>query len=149
MTSRIACAGISGRIIQGRVSADGKSFVGQTKDVTSDVLAAVIDKLKHHGGSFTINCNGEPAATVTLSDPGAERTDGWIPVSERLPDIAQEVIVDSEFDGVTAGLLDSYGEWYSPNSDYKLTRVVAWQPLPMKVLREYVRSDSAAGGQDE
>ena len=68
MTSRIACAGISGRIIQGRVSADGKSFVGQTKDVTSDVLAAVIDKLKHHGGSFTINCNGEPVATLTLSD---------------------------------------------------------------------------------
>lgn len=68
MTSRIACAGISGRIIQGRVSADGKSFVGQTKDVTSDVLAAVIDKLKHHGGSFTINCNGEPVATLTLSE---------------------------------------------------------------------------------
>jgi len=59
-----------------------------------------------------------------------ERTDGWISVSERLPDVAQEVIVDSEFDGVTAGFLDSYGEWYSPNSDYKLTRVVAWQPLP-------------------
>lgn len=59
-----------------------------------------------------------------------ERGDGWIPVSERLPAVAQEVIVDSEFDGVTAGFLDSYGEWYSPNSDYKLTRVVAWQPLP-------------------
>lgn len=54
----------------------------------------------------------------------------WIPVSERLPSVAQEVIVNSEFDGVTAGFLDSYGEWYSPNSDYKLTRVVAWQPLP-------------------
>lgn len=56
--------------------------------------------------------------------------DGWIPVSERLPSVAQEVIVNSEFDGVTAGFLDSYGEWYAPNSDYKLTRVVAWQPLP-------------------
>lgn len=59
-----------------------------------------------------------------------ERGNGWIPVSEQLPDVAQEVIVNSEFDGVTAGFLDSYGEWYSPNSDYKLTRVVAWQPLP-------------------
>ena len=56
--------------------------------------------------------------------------DGWIPVNERLPSMVQEVIVYSEFDGVTAGILDSYGEWYSPNSDYKLTRVVAWQPLP-------------------
>ena len=72
MTTRIACTGISGRILQGRVTADGKSFSGQTKDVTSDVLAAVIDKLKHHGGSFTINCNGEPVATLTLSDPAAQ-----------------------------------------------------------------------------
>ena len=55
---------------------------------------------------------------------------GWISVSERLPSVAQEVIVNSEFDGVTAGFLDSYGEWYAPNSDYKLTRVVAWQPFP-------------------
>lgn len=54
----------------------------------------------------------------------------WIPVSERLPSVAQEVIVNSEFDGITAGFLDSYGEWYAPNSDYKLTRVVAWQQLP-------------------
>ena len=58
------------------------------------------------------------------------RAAGWIPVSERLPSVAQEVIVSSDFDGVTAGFLDSYGVWYAPNSDYKLTRVVAWQPFP-------------------
>ena len=69
-------------------------------------------------------------AALSAQQSTPERTDGWISVSERLPDVAQEVIVDSEFDGVTAGFLDSYGEWYSPNSDYKLTRVVAWQPLP-------------------
>ena len=61
---------------------------------------------------------------------GQRTQSAWMPVSERLPSVAQEVIVNSEFDGVTAGFLDSYGEWYSPNSDYKLTRVVAWQPLP-------------------
>jgi len=70
------------------------------------------------------------AAALSAQQSAPERGDEWIPVSERLPDVAQEVIVDSEFDGVTAGFLDSYGEWYSPNSDYKLTRVVAWQPLP-------------------
>ena len=64
------------------------------------------------------------------SAPATVQGDGWIPVSERLPNIVQEVIVNSEFDGITAGFLDSYGEWYSPNSDYKLARVVAWQPLP-------------------
>ena len=66
MSRRIACAGLSGRIMQGRVSADGKSFIGETKDVTSDVLSSIIVKLKYHGGSFTINCNGKPFATLTL-----------------------------------------------------------------------------------
>lgn len=54
----------------------------------------------------------------------------WVPVSERLPDIAQEVIVHTEFDGVCAGVLDSYGEWFAPCSEYKLTRVTHWMPLP-------------------
>lgn len=76
MTSRIACAGISGRILQGRVGADRKSFVGTPKDITSDVLAAVIDKLKHHGGSFTVNCNGEPIAVLTLAKPQANSQEG-------------------------------------------------------------------------
>ena len=82
---------------------------------------------------------GYPVALMTCGDLAAfqagaawQRTQvaGWIPVSERLPSVVQEVIVHSEFDGVTAGFLDSYGEWYAPNSDYKLTRVVAWQPFP-------------------
>ena len=70
------------------------------------------------------------AILSATSAPATVQGDGWIPVSERLPNVVQEVIVNSEFDGITAGFLDSYGEWYSPNSDYKLTRVFAWQPLP-------------------
>lgn len=54
----------------------------------------------------------------------------WISVEERLPSIAQEVIVNTEFEGVCAGVLDSYMEWYAPCSDYKLTRVTHWLPLP-------------------
>lgn len=56
--------------------------------------------------------------------------DGWIHVDDATPNTAQEVVVFSEFDGVTAGFLDSYDEWYCPNSDYKLTRVSHWMPLP-------------------
>lgn len=51
----------------GRVSRDGLSFVGTPKDVTSDVLKAVIDKLEHHGGQFDITSNGEIVATITLT----------------------------------------------------------------------------------
>ena len=64
--------------------------------------------------------------------PAAPAADAWIPVSERLPDIAQEVIVHTEFDGVCAGVLDSYGEWFAPFSEYKLIRVTSWMPMPTK-----------------
>ena len=59
-----------------------------------------------------------------------EQQTQWISVEERLPSIAQEVIVNTEFEGVCAGVLDSYMEWYAPCSDYKLTRVTHWLPLP-------------------
>ena len=54
----------------------------------------------------------------------------WIPVGERLPEYGQEVIVNSNFDGVCAGVLDSYDEWFAPCSEYKLTRITHWMPLP-------------------
>ncbi|HHX6403099.1 TPA: DUF7446 family protein [Pseudomonas aeruginosa] len=67
--TRIACTGIGARIMSGRVSKDGMAFIGTPKDVTSDVLKAVIDKLKHHGGHFNITSNGEVIATIRLEEP--------------------------------------------------------------------------------
>lgn len=67
--TRIACTGIGGRIMAGRVSKDGRAFTGTPKDVTSDVLKAVIDKLKHHGGQFDITCDGAVVATLRLEEP--------------------------------------------------------------------------------
>lgn len=67
---RIACTALTGRIMAGRVNKAGDSFTGTPKDVTSDVLKAVIDKLKHHGGSFEITCNGHVVATLRLEEPG-------------------------------------------------------------------------------
>lgn len=72
MNARIACAGISGRIIQGRVNKAGDSFTGQTRDVTSDVLKAVLDKLRHHGGSFDVTSDGKVVATITLVEQGRD-----------------------------------------------------------------------------
>lgn len=69
---RIACAGISGRIIAGRVNKAGTAFTGTPKDVTSDVLKAVIDKLRHHGGEFEITCDGKVVATLKLEEHEAK-----------------------------------------------------------------------------
>ncbi|NMZ73831.1 hypothetical protein HBO32_12020 [Pseudomonas nitroreducens] len=67
--TRIACTALAGRIMAGRVNKAGDSFTGTPKDVTSDVLKAVIDKLKHHGGQFDITCNGAVVATLRLEEP--------------------------------------------------------------------------------
>lgn len=103
--------------------------------VNQQLLEALEGMMQVYGGSKCSDGLPKSVTELELLDEArtaiaAAQEGGWIPVSERLPDVAQEVIVNSEFDGITAGFLDSYGEWYSPNSDYKLTRVVAWQPLP-------------------
>ena len=54
MTHRIATAALTGRIYMGRTNKAGNAFAGQKKDVTSDVLKAVIDKAAFHGGTFEI-----------------------------------------------------------------------------------------------
>ena len=97
-------------------------------DMTQEMYLVFCEERGKHGGTFRSAYKAMLAAAP--SAPATVQGDGWIPVSERIPNIVQEVIVNSKFDGITAGFLDSYGEWYSPNSDYKLTRVVAWQPLP-------------------
>lgn len=56
---RIAVSPLTGKIYQGRISKDGKSFVGQKDDITSQVLAAIIEKAQHHGGSFFIDGGGK------------------------------------------------------------------------------------------
>lgn len=54
MTTKIACSPLTGRIFQGRINKDRNAFVGTKKDVTSDVLEAVIEKARFHGGEFDI-----------------------------------------------------------------------------------------------
>jgi len=65
MTTKIACSPLTGRIFQGRVNAARNAFTGQKKDVTSDVLEAVICKAEYHGGTFEIEGGGRKW-TVTV-----------------------------------------------------------------------------------
>lgn len=58
MTTKISCSPLSGRIHQGRINSARTAFIGEKKDVTSDVLQAVIEKAEYHGGSFDIEGGG-------------------------------------------------------------------------------------------
>lgn len=71
MTTRIAVSPLIGRIHQGRVNKAGTAFVGEKRDVTSDVLGAVIEKAEFHGGTFDIEGGGQKWVVTVTKEPAA------------------------------------------------------------------------------
>ncbi|HEX3163094.1 MAG TPA: hypothetical protein VHQ92_11005 [Pseudolabrys sp.] len=64
---RIATSPLTGRIQAGRVNKAGTAFVGDKRDITSDVLRAVIEKAEFHGGQFDIESSDGGKWVVTVS----------------------------------------------------------------------------------
>jgi len=63
---RIACAALSGRIYAGVPNGDNRSF-RTAKDVTSDVLKAVVDKAEAMDvPTMVVTLNGEPTWEITV-----------------------------------------------------------------------------------
>lgn len=65
--NRIGVSPLTGRIFQGRINKAGNAFVGEKKDITSDVLRALIEKAEYHGGTFEITA-GEKTWIVSVAD---------------------------------------------------------------------------------
>lgn len=73
MADHIATSPLTGRIHAGRVNKAGNAFVGEKRDVTSDVLRAVIEKADFHGGKFDIEGGGRKwLVTVTETPAGVK-----------------------------------------------------------------------------
>ena len=53
--------------------------------------------------------------------------DEWIPVTERLPEDRQKVLVTTESGNVQILL---WNQWFQTQTRYPKTEVIAWQPLP-------------------
>jgi hypothetical protein len=70
VSGHIAVSSLTGRIFQGRLNKTGTAFVAGKRDVTSDVLRAVIEKAEFHGGTFEIAA-GDKKWTVTVSEQPA------------------------------------------------------------------------------
>ena len=70
MTARIGVSALTGRIFRGRTNKAGTSFVGEKQDVTSDVLHAVLEKAKFHGGAFEIEGGGKKWAVTVAPCEG-------------------------------------------------------------------------------
>lgn len=75
------------------------------------------------------------AEEVIMRLPSADRSQGWIPCGERMPEYLKTVLI-STFWGVKTGFLDSteaYGDFWEIIEDDATTalhNVYAWMPLP-------------------
>jgi len=63
---RIACSAVTRRIKAGRVTKDGWSFIGEPKDVTTDVLKAVIEFIGIDHEQVII-VDGKPTYKITVT----------------------------------------------------------------------------------
>jgi len=69
MASRIGVSSLTGRVFQGRLNKDANAFVGEKRDITSEVLRAVIEKAEFHGGMFEIEGGGEKYTVTVKKEP--------------------------------------------------------------------------------
>ena len=64
--------------------------------------------------------------------PPVQPVSKWIPVSERLPKKNVEVLITTEWDGITIGEMFSNNDWFihegATNAD--IDDIKAWMPLP-------------------
>lgn len=67
-TQHIAYNPLTGHICLGRINPTRATFVGQTRDVTSMVLGAIVDKAAFHGGKFGIQRQDGKRWIVTVQD---------------------------------------------------------------------------------
>ena len=72
MSTKIACSPLTGRIYQGRVNPAIGAWIGQKRDVTSDVLESVIAKAEFHKGSFEIEGGGRKWVVTVTELPKVE-----------------------------------------------------------------------------
>lgn len=70
-----------------------------------------------------------------IENMDGEKENGWIPVSERLPEKNKDVITTVKYSGfmgmygrwLKTAFIDGYGEW---NGECIGGEVIAWMPLP-------------------
>lgn len=85
MTQHIACSPLTGHIFMGRINAKQGSFVGEKRDVTSEVLGALIEKAEFHGGSFDIQRQDGKRWIVSVQLEGSA-TESAEPMTRYCPD---------------------------------------------------------------
>lgn len=81
------------------------------------------------GGELVVNLDD---AIEIVKQAAAERNNGWIPCSERLPEEEKEVLISTDDNEIIIGRLHKDGDGFMVDECgwIVLKHVIAWQSLP-------------------
>ncbi|MEX3217600.1 dATP/dGTP pyrophosphohydrolase domain-containing protein [Escherichia coli] len=102
----------------------------------AEITAAMEDKLKiNMERQWPEPKDGEPR--LHIKEPGNSPVipDGWIPVSERMPEPYEYVLVTDGFDGCEVMRVNTDGYWGPAKSLYP-SSITHWMPLPAAPQQE-------------
>ena len=94
----------------------------------TDAIEAVCEWMQKEFGFLDLN-RAERLIDALSALPSAESVQGWIPCSERLPKVDEEVLVTMEWGDVQIAWYDKFGKWET-DEWYDLDDILAWMPLP-------------------
>ena len=80
---------------------------------------------------YRVQMNSKGMPNFSTAVEVADRPQGWIPCSERLPEIGQKVLASTKktvFTQVYKGIYSDPKRWAWENNSVK--KIEAWQPLP-------------------
>ena len=98
-----------------------------------EAFEKIIDELKQE--SIIVDDDAGHRAVEIIHQIAEEYSNGWIPCSEKLPELRQDVLVTVKYTGfmgmhgywIKTGHMEAENDWWG---DCAGGDVIAWQPLP-------------------
>ncbi|EPD5021574.1 DUF551 domain-containing protein [Shigella flexneri] len=99
---------------------------GLTDDVLDEIIAGAKTSMEQY---LALSLKAERAAKQKSDSNSPVTPDGWIPVSERMPEPYEYVLVTDGFDGCEVMRVNTDGYWGPAKSLYP-GGITHWMPLP-------------------
>lgn len=114
--------------------------------MTKQEIEKAIEELKDYKGDVFKKTISRQAVDLAISALEHQLTNGWIPVTERLPDVHKRYLVSMKHKSLNDTFIDC--RYYDPDHQFEYQddferynwEVIAWQNLP-KLYREIQESE--------
>lgn len=115
----VACAALTGTIYAGRINKAGNAFLDGKQDVTSDVLKAIIEKVKP-GHAVFVNVDGEPKFKLEVTEVSAASLCESLPADCGVVAPSSMMFTSEDF---IASIREMYEEWQTMKKDIEAETV--------------------------